>query len=160
ASAAAASAWRRASASSSARRAAGVSSLPGAAFGGASAMHMHLCRGRCKRPRCHGGRTQAHFAYRWSSGGRPMSRVSVALFGAAILYALTGMLLGIVMGASEDHTLAPVHAHINLLGWASLALMGAFYGLAGDLAPVRLAWVNFAVSNLGNLITLPLLAKL
>jgi hypothetical protein len=53
-----------------------------------------------------------------------------------------------------------VHAHINLLGWASLALMGTFYGLAGDLAPRRLAWLNFGVSNLGNLITLPLLAML
>jgi len=84
----------------------------------------------------------------------------VAFFGAAVLYALTGMSLGIVMGASGDHTLAPVHAHINLLGWASLALMGAFYGLAGDLAPAKLAWINFGVSNLGNLITLPLLAML
>ncbi|HKR88186.1 MAG TPA: hypothetical protein VJS38_08405 [Phenylobacterium sp.] len=89
-----------------------------------------------------------------------MSRISVAFFGAAVLYALTGMVLGVVMGASGDHTLAPVHAHINSLGWASLALMGAFYGLAGDLAPTRLAWVNFGVSNLGNLVTLPMLAML
>jgi len=89
-----------------------------------------------------------------------MSRISVAFFGSAVLYALAGMLLGMVMGASNDHTLAPVHAHMNLLGWASLAVMGAFYGLAGDQAPARLAWLNFAVSNLGNLITLPLLAML
>ncbi|CAN7157374.1 hypothetical protein LJR219_000147 [Phenylobacterium sp. LjRoot219] len=89
-----------------------------------------------------------------------MSRITVAFFGAAVLYALVGMVLGVVMGASNDHSLAPVHAHINLLGWASLALMGAFYGLAGELAPPRLAWLNFAVSNLGNLITLPLLAML
>lgn len=89
-----------------------------------------------------------------------MSRLSVAFFSAAVLYAIVGMILGMVMGASGDHTLAPVHAHINLLGWASLALMGAFYGLAGELAPVRLGWVNFAISNLGNLMTLPLLAML
>ena len=89
-----------------------------------------------------------------------MSRISVAFFGAAILYAIVGMVLGMVMGASNDHTLTPVHAHINLLGWASLALMGAFYGLAGDLAPAKLAWLNFAVSNLGNLVTLPLLTML
>jgi hypothetical protein len=89
-----------------------------------------------------------------------MSRISVAFFGAAVLYALTGMVLGMVMGASNDHSLAPVHAHINLLGWASLALMGAFYGIAADLAPARLAWANFVISNLGNLITLPLLTML
>ncbi|MFN3572381.1 hypothetical protein [Phenylobacterium sp.] len=89
-----------------------------------------------------------------------MNRLSTAFFGAAVLYALVGMCLGIWMGASGDHTLSPVHAHINLLGWASLALMGAFYGLAGDRAPKRLGWVNFGVSNLGNILSLPLLAML
>jgi hypothetical protein len=89
-----------------------------------------------------------------------MSRLATAFFAAAVLYALAGMTLGMVMGASNDHTLMPVHAHINLLGWASLALMGAFYGIAGDAAPARLGWANFAVSNIGNLITLPLLVKL
>lgn len=89
-----------------------------------------------------------------------MSRIATAFFGAAVLYALAGMVFGIVMGASGDHSLSPVHAHINLLGWASLALMGAFYGIAGRQAPARLAWVNFVVSNAGNLISLPLLALL
>ena len=89
-----------------------------------------------------------------------MSRISIAFFGAAVLYALVGMGLGMFMGASGDHSLSPVHAHINLLGWATLALMGSFYGLAGDRAPIRLAWTNFVVSNLGNLISLPLLAIL
>jgi hypothetical protein len=89
-----------------------------------------------------------------------MSKIALAFFGAAVAYALAGMALGMVMGATEDHTLAPVHAHINLLGWTSLALMGAFYGLAGAQTPVRLAWATFAVGNLGNLITLPFLALL
>lgn len=87
-----------------------------------------------------------------------MSRISTAFFGAAVLYALFGMVLGMMMGATDDHTLAPVHAHINLLGWASLAIMGAFYGLAGARAPARIAWANFAVSNLGNLLSLPMVA--
>ena len=89
-----------------------------------------------------------------------MNRLSTAFFGAAVLYALVGMCVGIWMGASGDHTLSPVHAHINLLGWASLALMGAFYGLAGERAPKRLGWTNFAVSNVGNVLSLPLLAML
>ncbi|MDO8800219.1 hypothetical protein [Phenylobacterium sp.] len=89
-----------------------------------------------------------------------MSKISVAFFGAAVLYALTGMCLGIFMGTTGDHSLSPVHAHINLLGWATLALMGTFYGLAGAQTPTRLAWTNFVVSNLGNLISLPLLALL
>lgn len=87
-----------------------------------------------------------------------MPRISLAFFGAAVLYGLTGMGLGMAMGATETFTLAPVHAHINLMGWTTLAIMGGFYALAGDRANPRLAWANFALSNLGNLISLPLLA--
>ena len=35
--------------------------------------------------------------------------------------------LGIYMGMHEDFTLAPVHAHINLLGWVTLALYGLYH---------------------------------
>lgn len=53
------------------------------------------------------------------------------LLTGAVLAAL-GMCLGIVMGVREDFTLVPVHAHLNLVGWASLALFGLAYaaGLA------------------------------
>ncbi|MDB5433150.1 MAG: conserved hypothetical signal peptide protein [Caulobacter sp.] len=89
-----------------------------------------------------------------------MPRVSYAFFMAAVVYGLIGMSLGIVMGATETFTLMPVHAHINLLGWVSLAIMGAFYALAGDRAPRRLAWINFALSNLGLMVCAPMLALL
>lgn len=89
-----------------------------------------------------------------------MSRISITFFGAAVVYALGGMVLGMYMGGSGDHAMAPVHAHINLLGWASLALMGAFYGLAGDKAPAKLAWTNFILSNLGNILSLPMVAMI
>ena len=87
-----------------------------------------------------------------------MSKISIAFFGAAVVYALGGMVLGMYMGGSGDHSMAPVHAHINLLGWASLAIMGAFYGLAGDRTPAKLAWANFGLSNVGNLMSLPMVA--
>ena len=80
-----------------------------------------------------------------------MSRISNAFFAAAVLYLLAGIGLGVFMGASSDHTLRPLHAHINLLGWASLGLMGAFYGVAGERAGARLGWAIFIVCNLGNL---------
>jgi len=86
-----------------------------------------------------------------------MSRISIAFFAAAVVYGLGGMILGIVMGSSGDHSAMPLHAHINLLGWVSLAIMGAFYGIAGDRAPARLAWANFAASNLGNILSLSML---
>jgi hypothetical protein len=89
-----------------------------------------------------------------------MPRVSKAFFLCAVVYGICGMSLGIFMGASEDHTLMPVHAHVNLLGWVSLAIMGTFYALVGDRAPPKLAWVNFALSNIGLLLVGPLLARL
>lgn len=89
-----------------------------------------------------------------------MSRLSTAFFAAAVLYALVGMILGMFMGATQDFTMRPLHAHINLLGWAGLALMGAFYGVAGAKAPARLGWTVFAVANVGNLLLLSQLYKI
>ena len=55
------------------------------------------------------------------------------LFLAA--FCLTGgVRLGIFMGTSEHFSLAPVHAHINLIGWASLALFGIVYKLYPEMA--------------------------
>lgn len=87
-----------------------------------------------------------------------MSRLSLTFFAVAATLGAGGMVWGIVMGISEDFTLAPAHAHFNLLGWASLALMGAFYGLAGKAAPRTLGWANFVASTLGALLFPPGLA--
>jgi hypothetical protein len=89
-----------------------------------------------------------------------MPRVSLAFFGAGVLCVLVGMGIGMWMGANQNFTLAPVHAHLNLLGFVALSIMGTFYALAGDRAPVRLAWVNLALSLGGVLIITPMLAQL
>jgi hypothetical protein len=83
-----------------------------------------------------------------------MSRISLAFFASAVLYALVGTILGLLIVTSQDGTLIPVGRTMNTLGWGSLAAMGAFYGLAGELAPRKLAWINLAVSNVGALISL------
>ena len=46
-----------------------------------------------------------------------------------VCFALIGVTLGIVMGASHDFALRPVHSHINLVGWVSMFLAGLFYSL-------------------------------
>jgi hypothetical protein len=53
------------------------------------------------------------------------------------------------MGVRQDFAMAPVHAHINLLGWASLALAGVIYQLYPAAAATRLAQVHFWLHNLG-----------
>jgi hypothetical protein len=52
------------------------------------------------------------------------------------------------MGVSQDHTMFPVHAHLNLLGWASLALTGFIYDRFPAATRTRLYPVHFWVYNL------------
>lgn len=74
--------------------------------------------------------------------------MSVRLIKLAVIYLVAGMSLGIGMGIAEDHTLRGVHAHINLLGWATLALSAIIFHLFPDLARTRLAAIWFWVYNL------------
>lgn len=73
-----------------------------------------------------------------------MHSIDRAFFTLAVLLGLAGMLLGIQMGMAHDFRLVPVHTHINLVGWVSLALFGIGYrvGLAkgGGLAVLHF-WI-------------------
>jgi cbb3-type cytochrome oxidase subunit 1 len=62
------------------------------------------------------------------------------------------------MGANEDFRLMPVHAHLNLVGWVTMALYGGFYALTAKTYSKRLAWTNYALSTLGVIVMIPLLA--
>ena len=76
-----------------------------------------------------------------------MKRIDIYFLLLATVLLLCGGALGIKMGASEDFTLAPVHAHINLAGWASLALFGLTYRAYPRLAERRLALFHFILSG-------------
>jgi hypothetical protein len=80
-----------------------------------------------------------------------MPRVSYAFFFTSAVCGLFGMVWGLWMGASQDHATFPAHAHLNLLGWLGLAMMGTFHALQGGARP-RLAWINFALSSAGALL--------
>lgn len=84
-----------------------------------------------------------------------MPRVSAAFFTVGVLCVLTGMLWGMHMGASHDMVTAPAHAHLNLVGWVTMALYGTFYALEGDHMLPNLAWLNFVVSALGVVVMIP-----
>ena len=67
----------------------------------------------------------------------------------AILYLLIGISLGIGMGATENFALRSVHAHLNLLGWATMALAGIIYCIFPAAGHSRLAKVHFWLQNIG-----------
>jgi hypothetical protein len=76
-------------------------------------------------------------------------RYDVWFLVAAVLYLGVGEAMGTWMGITEDFALAPVHAHVNLLGWATLALFGLAYRAYPALAASRLAPVQFTAATLG-----------
>ncbi|MBC6983683.1 cytochrome-c oxidase [Caulobacter sp. 17J80-11] len=87
-----------------------------------------------------------------------MKRISDRFLQLGVLAALTGMTLGVYMGATQNFTLSPVHAHINLLGWVSMVLYGLFYRAFPQAGQTKLAVVHFWVAVLGFLIMVPSLA--
>lgn len=74
------------------------------------------------------------------------------------LSALVGMTLGVWMGANQDFVLRPVHAHINLLGFASMMLFGLFYRAFPAAGRGWLPTAHFVLSVIGFLILMPSLA--
>jgi hypothetical protein len=81
-----------------------------------------------------------------------MKRVDVYFLLLACILLICGATLGIVMGAREDFQLVPVHAHLNLAGWASLALFGLTYRAYPELAATKLAAYHFIVSGIASVL--------
>jgi len=75
------------------------------------------------------------------------ARVGVVWIKLAVLYLLLGVGMGIMMGASQNFTLRPVHAHLNLLGWTTLALAGVIYSVFPRAGRSMLARVHFWTMN-------------
>ncbi len=89
-----------------------------------------------------------------------MTRLSDRFLQFGVLAGATGMLLGVWMGSSEDFTLAPVHAHINLLGWVSMVLYGLVYRAVPMAARGRLPVAHFWLNVASFLVMIPALALL
>jgi cbb3-type cytochrome oxidase subunit 1 len=75
--------------------------------------------------------------------------MGLRLLKIAVVYLLVGAALGLFMGITQQFGLAPVHAHLLLLGWASLALAGVIYHLYPAAATTLLARIHFWLHNLG-----------
>src|SRR6476659_9123315 len=87
-----------------------------------------------------------------------MPRVSAAFFMTGALFLLIGMCWGMAMATTENFVLAPAHAHLNLLGWVTMAIYGTFYALTHASLSPKLAWTNFALAAGGVAVMIPSLA--
>ena len=75
--------------------------------------------------------------------------MGLRLIKIAVVYLFIGALLGMIMGITQKFLLVPVHAHLLLLGWASLALAGIIYHLYPAASTTRLARIHFWLHNIG-----------
>ena len=76
-------------------------------------------------------------------------------FIGAALFALCGMVWGIQMSATHDHSLSPAHGHLNLLGFVGMAVFGTYYALAPSAAASKLASVHLGLAILSVVVLVP-----
>lgn len=70
----------------------------------------------------------------------------------ALGYAIIGMVLGNVMGATLDHSQMPTHAHIMLVGWVCMALFGLIYRAWPEMKTGVLPVIQFWMHQAGTLV--------
>jgi len=75
-----------------------------------------------------------------------------SLFRVSVTLALLGMACGIVMGIRQDFSLAPAHAHLNLLGFVVLFLAALYYRVVPEAAASVLAKVHAATAIVGAIV--------
>lgn len=77
-------------------------------------------------------------------------RIDLAFLTLAAACMVVGVSMGIHMGMSQDLSLTPVHAHLNLIGWASLALYGLTFRAYPLLQRGWLALTQLGFSGIGG----------
>src|SRR5438874_9614486 len=70
----------------------------------------------------------------------------------SVVILLIGMLAGIAMGIQQNFTLAPAHAHLNLIGGVLLFLFGLFYRLVPAAGTTTLAKVQGWLHIIGAIV--------
>lgn len=75
--------------------------------------------------------------------------MGIAYIRISVIYFVAGVLLGMYMSMGHAHELESVHAHVNLLGWASFALAGLIYVLFPEAGESLLSKIQFWTYSLG-----------
>jgi hypothetical protein len=74
------------------------------------------------------------------------------LLRVSVVMILIGLIMGVAMGASEDFRLMPAHAHLNLVGFVAVFLVGLYYAAVPAAAASRLALIQAWVLVIGAVV--------
>src|SRR5215470_5556377 len=75
--------------------------------------------------------------------------MSARFLKTAVVYFVLAVAVGVYMGATQKLAQVPVHAHLNLLGWVSMALFGLIYQAYPAAGHTKLARWHFWIHQLG-----------
>ncbi|WP_338447816.1 cbb3-type cytochrome c oxidase subunit I [Niallia oryzisoli] len=75
--------------------------------------------------------------------------MGVRFLKIAAVYFLIAVALGLVMGIIHNFSFTSVHAHLNLLGWVSMAIFGLIYCVFPKAGETKLAKAHFWLHNIG-----------
>ncbi len=78
--------------------------------------------------------------------------ISSLLLRVSTVLLLLGMLWGISMGIRADFTLAPAHAHLNLVGFVLMFLVGLYYRIVPAAGAALLAKIQAALHIIGAIV--------
>jgi len=83
-----------------------------------------------------------------------MSNISKMFVMSSVVFLLIGMVWGIQMSATQDHSLAPAHGHLNLIGFVMMMMTGIYYAVTPAAAQSSLAKIHFG----GMILTIVIMA--
>ena len=84
-----------------------------------------------------------------------MTNIPKMFFGSAAIFALYGMVWGIQMSATHDHSLSPAHGHLNLIGFVMMSIFGTYYALTPAAGRSGIARAHFVLHGATVLVLAP-----
>jgi hypothetical protein len=84
-----------------------------------------------------------------------MKGISFYFMILAVISVTLGMIWGIQMSATQNHSLSPAHAHLNLIGWVTMAIFAVYYHLVPAAAQGILAKLHLAAAVAGLVLIVP-----
>jgi hypothetical protein len=83
-----------------------------------------------------------------------MKGVSFWFMTMGVIYVTIGMIYGIWMSITQDHSTAPAHAHLNLIGFVLGSIFAFYYHHFAESAG-KLRWAHFWVHQVAVVLMFP-----